>query len=299
MAKNKFQHFVPRSYQAAWEFAQKSLWLYDLEKQKVHSGNPATLCGEDHLYTFKEFKEEDRLMLDNYMGDIETGGAPVIQKIINREAISDDEREKLSLFIAAQKLRTPTQEKLDEQLSVKMLEKDLQKKIVIRNHKSMWLKQMVEFLIPATEKYLNADWYILRADRGESFITSDNPVVTISMVRDVPAPTQEDITKTEVTFPLSPHVLILMRYSKRGNIIESEKCENNDSIRELNMRTTMYAQRYIFSQSQELLLATVKRNYRQWEHIRKHDPISPILEGKMSVVEMPKSEYPRFAIRER
>lgn len=344
MGKKAKQHFVSKSYLSAWCFDEKSIYICDLEKQKIHCGEPKSILYKKNLYTNKAFGEEQKLLLDDLFTEIETDGLPALRKIIKKEKISSEERSKMAWFMAAQKARVPLQMEIAEEIAVKattqrMLEhiesdekfdavvKYLEKKnaknieeikkdpkkyfenlakkiregafeVSIENKKEYWQIIMFKMLKPLSILYFEADWYVLRAGEGRAFVTSDNPVVTLSDTDNVENPLRENVKNIDVTFPLSPKVMILMKmYGGKRKVYEMPSFEDAESVKELNYRTTAFADRFIISHSEVLLKANLERYYEAWKIIRKNHGIDQISKGRVPTVNPKKEKIPPFILR--
>jgi len=163
-------------------------------------------------------------------------------------------------------LSTDPETKVDELFSKKLI-------IKIKNIREIWLQTSLELLKDLTNTNFHATWYLLQAGKKTSFITSDNPVVTISCINNSKNPTNKDIHFTEVTFPLSPKFMLLIKRKGGEQINRMYRktfSESQESVRELNCRTAMFADRFIVSHSDKLLLKIAKLAYADWKEIR-HD----------------------------
>jgi hypothetical protein len=105
VAKNKDQHYVTAQYLNLW--AKAGLIVqYDLLKKTRTPANPKTACKEKYLYVPDHVADNQKLLLENFFGKIESDGMPVIYKIVEAQPITKDDRDKLALFIAIHRLRT-------------------------------------------------------------------------------------------------------------------------------------------------------------------------------------------------
>ncbi|MFA7685281.1 MAG: DUF4238 domain-containing protein [Candidatus Gracilibacteria bacterium] len=344
MGKKTKQHFVPKSYLSAWCFDEKQVFICDLESKDIHHGEPKSILRKKNLYTNKDFGEEQKLLLEDLFGEIESDGMPALRKIVEKVKIDHIDRSKIAWFIAAQKARVPMQMEIAEEIAVKaatkrMLENieeedkfddlvkylekkntknieevkkdpkkyftDLAKKVregafsvSVKNKKEYWQLIMFKMLKPLSVNYLESDWYVLRAGKGKAFITSDNPVVTISDAGGLENPLKKYVKDIEVTFPVSPKVMILIKIAggKRG-LYELSTYEDLDSVKELNYRTTSFADRFTISNSEALLRANLERHYATWDKIRKNQGIEQIIQGRVPTVNSEKGNIPPFLRR--
>ena len=179
-------------------------------------------------------------------------------------------------------------------------------KMSVKNIREIWLQIMLSSLEDMTERYYYLDWRLLQAGRRRAFITSDNPVVVISSVSRAHKATKEHLRRTEITFPLSPNFLLFMRDNRektrktKPSFYKVEASESCDSVRELNYRTAMHADRYIIADSDRLLLRISKEILEDWRDIRygtKAD-IEKRLKGEIPVRSKPKNPSVKLMSRE-
>ncbi len=344
MSSGKKQHFVPNSYLRQWEFKENRLYIFDLVTQKLHVGDPANICTENHFYTL-DYLGEDRRLIDDYLSEIERDGLPRLKEMVRKEDLSQNGRDQAGWFMAAQKIRTPTQKREDEQISFELTKNIIREKIEdpialrdivkdlcekfpdrdvmaeigddpkayfleqhrkiesdeiafqMQNHKEKWLSTIPKMMEKVALEYIAGSWFVLQAPRNRGFITSDNPVVTFSFLDNHSMPTKKNVIDVDVTFPLSPHALVLLRYDRGRRIVHMEHSESGKSINELNMRTAMHAERYLFSHNKELLLATVGRYYDAWKTMRAHNSAKAHATNHIPVVDLQKRYLAKMIYR--
>ncbi len=142
----------------------------------------------------------------------------------------------------------------------------------IKNIREIWLQSSLTVLKDLAQSNFHAHWFLFQAGKRRSFITSDNPVTTISQINASCKATKENVNFTQVTFPLSPKFLLLIhkdhRKTSSHKVYKTKRMECSDSVREFNWRTATYADRYIVSHSDKLLLKISEITYPDWVNIR-------------------------------
>lgn len=280
----------------------------------MHPSRPKSIFREDNIYNWNAFDNEERYIIDDLITDIENVGLPVIKKIqhspINieeryslcryiavqllRTPRMKEQFDKLQLALSENNLinnlkdpekrkklsenMSEEQQKLIRELAENPEEKvkEMNKKFIlkIKNIREIWLRGSLELLEVMAGHYFEFPWYILKAGKERSFITSDNPVVTISSTKNKSLITKDDINFSETTFPLSPKLILLIRKENKnpsGNKTYKVKTpELPSSVRELNCRTAIFSDRYIVSSSENLLLRVAKITHGNWYNMRSN-----------------------------
>src|SRR6266404_3400491 len=116
-------HYVPIFYPLG--FAQQGderLWLYDRKTQRWTKPHPKNICCEKELYTLDPLGKQIRLIEKKWLGQIDGDAASGIRLLRNREQLSDEAKEWLSVFMAQQITRTPGFRKLITESYRAMLE---------------------------------------------------------------------------------------------------------------------------------------------------------------------------------
>ncbi|HEY3432604.1 MAG TPA: DUF4238 domain-containing protein [Rhodocyclaceae bacterium] len=102
----KRHHFVPRFYLKG--FCRDGLLaVYDREKNEIRNQKPDDTTVIGHFYTAIDEQGRKRFELEKALSTIESSASPVIQKLVNKEEISDTERMDLALFVGLGMCRTP------------------------------------------------------------------------------------------------------------------------------------------------------------------------------------------------
>jgi hypothetical protein len=300
----------------------------------LHPSRPKSIFREDNIYSWNAFDDKEKYIIDDLITDIENAGLPVIKKIqhsaINieekyslcryiavqllRTPRMKEHFDELHLVLSnnnlIKNLKDPEKrKKLSENMSeehqklIKELAenpeekvKEMNKKFIlkIKNIREIWLQCSLELLEVLANHYFKFPWYILKASKERSFITSDNPVVTISSTKNKSLITKDDINFSETILPLSPKLILLIR--KENNTPVDNKIykvripELPSSVRELNCRTAIFSDRYIISNSKILLLRVSGMTHGDWHDVRSDkDQYEKISKGLIPVVDNLKS----------
>lgn len=312
MNKPNKQHTVSSSYLAQWVNRDGKFWLYNFKNDSCYANIPKTTFREKKIYNLNELPDPYQIETD-INGVIENKAIPVIKKIQHSPITHDEKAllaEYIALqYLRTPQKRDMIEgltialekERLDKFLSdpnkIKKLEQeegyDLEKhkkfmklynevgisslfekfNLQLRNKRELWLKTFLELLHPTMREYLTFNWILLESHKKSSFITSDNPVIVNSFVKDVNLPTKRDITFKEILFPLSPKFLLLMykedmEKTTHGDILKKGDLESRDSVKELNFRISMHCDNSIISRDQPLVISIAKISKADWQ-IRK------------------------------
>lgn len=226
---------------------------------------------------------DDKMKLSNYI-TVQTIRTPRMKEMMNELLIEGTKKhliEQLKDPKSLKKLLDHPKKEVRELLAD--LAKDPEKKVAelldekfhlkISNIREIWLRDSMLILEDLAKSNFNADWFLFKAGKKHAFITSDNPVVTISQVSKLQGATKKDLNFTEVTFPLTPkHMLIIRKNSARNEykngLYISEVFENDESMREFNWRTASHADRFLVSHSDRLAEKVAKLSKEDWEDTR-------------------------------
>lgn len=125
MSKPNEQHTVPKSYLSQWADKEGKFWIKDFSTNQINQKTPNTALKEYRIYNLKELPDPYQLETE-IIGVIENKALPIIKKI-QKEFITENEQNFLAEFLALQRLRTPKQKKLVEQIEISMSKNSLNK----------------------------------------------------------------------------------------------------------------------------------------------------------------------------
>jgi hypothetical protein len=215
MGNPKRHHYVPESYLLGFtkERTEKGvLFVYDIEKQEIRPQLPKDTCVQGY-YNAVELADGSRSFeLESALATIEGRAVPVIQKIDTGEALSPQERDTLSIYIALQKRRVPdfesdvgqmTEKTMKAMLGIAFESEERAKQMLEEYEKDtgaplgLSAKEMMEFIAKdkyrietgrneslrvmmnlaegVAKRFMGMDWMFLHSPPGSAFVTSDNP----------------------------------------------------------------------------------------------------------------------------
>jgi len=280
---NKGQHKIPRTYLQSFTDSQGKLWIGDKDF-KLYSRKPDEILTEHDYFTIKFPTGGGTLLIETkYLNDIEGAYATIFRdKISKKELVSNEEKAKLSIFVASMMARQPNRRE-----SLKKFFKDGEEQIThlisLPDHIKKRAGSMIlhdktaptisadEFLragkdisslhsslIPnAVESsapiIFNMQWvFMVRPNEANPFITSDNPCIMVNPVAEnkfgrgtmgaSPGLRQNDV---ELTLPLSPDITLMIGWQSKTN------CQYIniplELVDEVNRRTRRHAKTIIGS----------------------------------------------------
>lgn len=297
----KRQHYLPQFYLENFCNNGK-LWVYDREYKQYRIQTPVNTAVQSHYYSFEDEKGNKNKDIEYGLNQIEGETRPIISKLNNREQITDRERGVLSVFIAFLMNRVPDFEKsvnvANEHLVKQMInlmfhdeekaqsaldqcKKDTGKefagtaKDMVESHKkgqydivtnrNLSLGLMLKLSVDIAIYFRQMEWIFLYAPDKKSFVTTDNPVVIVTM-----DDKQENlimggtiIQGTIKLVPLSQYICLVML--DRGNLVGYKDTEG-EIVRKINIILAQNTDRFLIGRDEALirnLVNTTKIN--QWE----------------------------------
>ena len=285
MTKPKRQHYIPRVYLKNFTNSNGKVWVYDKELQTLKELSTKDTTIEKELYTITDVNGNKNYFLEDYFGKIETIANPILNKIINKQVISFEDKTKLSLFIALLDNRTVASIKDYDKTSCELLtwmknmrlyngefdslinnmkcsQEDAKQKIKdvkISLNKETTLKSLIYLAGTFAEYFSLMEWRILYTkNKNCNFITSDNPLFLL------PEKISNDYGYGIATqgvqkiIPLAYNIILSI--GEVGNIavhgcVISEKVR----VRQINTLSFMSAKRFVISNNKELLENLIKR----------------------------------------
>jgi hypothetical protein len=110
MSNPKRHHYVPAFYLAGFTRLRKrddQFAVYDREKKEFRTQTPDSSAHQRFYYATEGTHGERDLSIEKFLGELEGASKPLIDKLENQVAISDDERATLALFFALLHTRVP------------------------------------------------------------------------------------------------------------------------------------------------------------------------------------------------
>jgi hypothetical protein len=235
------------------------VWTYDAEAARVYSAIPEETAKQSHFYSFEHTDGTKDGRIEDYLAEIEGRAAPVYEALLRCEIPGKSQaRVDFSSFLALMYARTPSMRRMAGELHgrgiqihsyayaqhdeafdglIRRMERehgpmDSQTRATLRENmldpSRMQLEIPKEYTFQAltiadelAPMLFGMHWAIMLPEYGY-FITSDNP-----LVRWVPPNTRHPIygdhgfrnKLVEVTFPLSPKMMLLMTWKDTGREI--------------------------------------------------------------------------------
>lgn len=284
MSDPKRHHYVQRAYLDHWSDDSGDIYICDLTNGKVYKGPAKSAAWQKYYYSIDDPEQpEYKYEIEKFLGDeVESPAAKIFEKLKTNSNITSQEKNQLALYIAFQKVRVPAFEKFanqlaekidkekvlsiakDEQLFEKFLadnadkykgenKPDRQKiidtiekgRVVVKYPRGHSLKAMMALSIPMSDLYARSGWLFLGINHS-GFITSDNPVSTISMLR-----SDGGTTTGESSFPIYPHLALIISQDTPDIVGHME--QDTNEVEEINRRTLLHASRYLFGNDPDLL----------------------------------------------
>lgn len=318
--KNK-NHYVPQFYIEGFADENGKVYVLGHKKNKINKQTKGGTFHKHRLYSlyFDKYEKldpeiaqrrreslgvahvdisnvpEDPDMIENLLMDSENVAAPILQKLISRQEINNNERREFSMFIALMYTRNPIFLDFALHIEEQILKEDLEKllssgedikkiyeelkhkddykniseenfikilkesKFYIQAPRELGLQGMLLASLVIDTMIYQKDWRIIEASKGTTFITSDIPVFL-----DHPDIYERGIfsvgfetDNVKVVFPLSKNFLLVMENSVQFKKIQYIKVDKI-MVKKLNKR--------IFERSGDYVIA---RDRDHIENLRK------------------------------
>lgn len=221
MPNTKKQHYIPQFYLKNFSHDQNHIHVYDKkigEKGEFRYQTTTDIAHENHFYTYRTKKGTNE-NLEDFFCQFEGDAAAIIEKVYRTHQITNEEKEKLALFVAFIYTRTPSFKARTEEMHTAMGETILRKMIkmapkewlrkfykeklgkAITDKKlddfidfatnpkrskveytypnEYWIKVMLEMGAKTAPIFFGMNWLFLFTDKPYAFITSDNPFLLV------------------------------------------------------------------------------------------------------------------------
>jgi hypothetical protein len=257
------QHYIPQYYLGAFSDSPTSsnIWVYEKGSNQISRRAIKAVANENNRWPKK---------IEEYLANkIEAPVKPVLDKIRNRQPITQSEKDVLSAYMVVMLQRVPrglerVKANVPEVLNQVFddLEKEIQrlitehppKKSVLQNRlqelpslkskyesdfpMEVWYQNLTPDALPRLRVVLPAmTWIFLTADKRQPFLTNDNPVFFFESLG-IGRP------ESEVTFPISSTIALWATWHK--NLVEGYIAAKDTIIKEINRRTASAATKYVY-----------------------------------------------------
>lgn len=293
------QHYVAQHALRRFCGSDGFLWNYDKQKNQIYHGPPRSQASGKDFYSFKGRDGAKTAVIElEFLRKIDADGCVAIQRLLDRETLTNEQAINFMRFAAAQMIRvesyfqrldaalTPIfQEsaerifKYDEEFKKGVTqdmrnagasEKDIERlftglnrgEMKVTANRGYIIATFLEMLDRITSEFCKMEWSFLRTQAtDEVFLLSDNPLVLTDVGEGPPQPLGIRNPTIEVTMPLSPTVVAFARWDGPfgyGTV-------STDYISTVNQRTIEQALRYVYApyRSEELLEKVVASRGKQ------------------------------------
>lgn len=264
----------------------KRIWVYERGSSKPFPSTEKSIANENNYYSPE---------IEAYLANaIETPANAVLKKIKKREQISDDDREKLAIYMINMINRVPqskvTMKKMMPKSSKKLLEKyendiaklklknqrnsdsfekrlneirKISEKITKNIPKDLWLNLVKPSSMPnALEKIYQMTWLFLTFDDYPAFFTCDNPVFFFKDIG-IGAP------ESEITFPISSNIVLWATW--RTDLNEGYSKIKSAVFKEINRRTVNNTTRFLYSAKKEFWIQKFVNKQHQLKRLNMRE----------------------------
>ena len=291
-AKN--HHYVPQFFLKGFSVDNKNLWVFDKVKKEFRYQDTRKIASENKFYTYKVRGKEENL--ENVFGQIEGLAKAILNKVINKELVSEQEKADFAMFVAVSKVRVPDFKKWTEEGSEKMYKKinrmtfSSKERVKIMAEKAgknlsdkeadelvqfatdenryyvkfppnYWLGTMLKLSLDVARAFIIADWQFLYFNKKFALLTSDNPVIL------VPPPDYDRFWGVGLLTPgvrhifsLTSNICLVIGDIKENPQIEYRDMYDKDAYRWINKVTLLHSDRFTYSPEKGKLEKLVKEN---------------------------------------
>ena len=275
MSEKKAHHFVAQTYLDGFcnEAGKVRAYLKD-NPAKHWWASPDTVGFENYYYSQPTPDGgQDNNRLEDFFASIETNWPAVIAKICQREH-PNNWLDQLLLFALVHRVRVPTMRNAAEKMlaeSVRMtarhlndhgelsappagltfeyLDKNL--KISIDPHKS--IHAMPDFARGVSKIFQMVGYKLIENKTGESFATSDNPVIyfdpTVPPELMQPYGIDRQRLDIELMFPISSHLMLWGHSRLKPASVSFQQVTDSKFVKRANVSAARFANRMVFSNS--------------------------------------------------
>ena len=271
-------------------FSQDKKHIHVLDKKiegkdKFRFQSIEAVAYENNLYTFLDI-DKNKGTLEGMFSQIEGITAEIIRKISNKQTITPQDRNSLSIFISFLYQRTPkAKEQFVRQtanmyekvyrMSLGMIPTEKAKEIMASEGKIItdkevadlrsfamdekrsnvkvgvpqgyWIKQMIQLGVDIAPAFEICDWYFMLSEQPFAFITSDNPFLLVPSEPVHPFDGLGLLTPgARKILPLTSNICLVMNEPKK-NPSTNYIVIDKPFFREINKLTARHAHRFIFS----------------------------------------------------
>lgn len=258
MSTPKKHHYVPKGILKNFtaDTAQERINYIDKFSGELHSSSTQKVARQHYLY---RYSEGGQCLEKSYFGKIDSAGPIVIDKIVSDaplEKLTLEEQKDLRRFVSAQMLRVPAilkqLENFDDDISNAF---DGEHSIIKETAHIDFLNSILKGVDIYDDLLSKKSMTVLvQRDASQYFVIGDAPVITKNYGPNATSQIGHSLPIIDwdfISLPLSPkHILIYFNQSDQVDIRQLAQ-ENNDW-------QFIKADKFVFSASEQLLLAELK-----------------------------------------
>ncbi|MDO3624459.1 DUF4238 domain-containing protein [Ralstonia pseudosolanacearum] len=290
------QHFVPTSHQARFRGNGGALWAYLFPLKRIVDAHPSRIGRIPDLYTLPDENGNPDYQVEHFFAAIEDLSAPVIERLLNGDELTEEDRFWLCYFLGISFCRSNDLIRSYQSLYAELHIRDLRGRysslestrrelekypnpgeitaeelfdfvhsdeydIVYENHTVV--PDILKLIPGICQLFWKSRLTIIHAPEGKSFITGDSPVVLLKTLAREPMGFMRAIRVA----PLSSDVCLISTPRMSG--IE-RNVANRDQVRNVNLLVASSAYEFILGRSDALISSLVRATgveRRVWEPV--------------------------------
>lgn len=290
----KKHHYVPQFFLKGFSMDNENLWLFDKVSKEFRFHSIRNIASENKFYSYKVNNKEENL--ENVFSQIEGLAKSILNKIIKKEQISEQEKADFAMFIAVSKVRVPDFKRWTEEGSEKMYKKmnrmtfsskervkamaekagknltdkeaeELvqfatdEKRYYVKFPSNYWLATMLSLSMDAARVFTISNWQFQYYNKKFALITSDNPVILVP-------PSDYDrfwgvgllTPGVRHIFSLTSNICLVIGDIKENPNIEYRDMDDKNAYKWINKVTLLHSDRFTYSPEKGKLEKLVKEN---------------------------------------
>lgn len=300
MSRTKQQHYLPRFHLDYFKDADGKVWTFDTVGGDVWAASPANTARQGNFYSPKDESGEYIDGIEDWLTNIESTAAPLYAQVIEGKVLRDQERADFSAFLASLYARSPANirtsaelqghaiqfaysaylgdrdlfdrsfDEMDKEKGTTTSKEDRDEAFEFANKKDAYTLEVNQHAglmgIAISDRiapiFYDMKWDLIAVD-DQHLITSDSPVARVPNPDDY-HPIYGDGgffgKRTYVTFPLSPHRLLQLTWSKKpeGEIIRASRRQ----ARVFNIQRAYCSERYLFASTNDSGIRRLGKKYK-------------------------------------
>ena len=268
------------------------VWVLERGKKEPYRRAPVNAASETGFYDVEGLDGKLSSVVEDLLSSLESICSKVLKKVLNRQPLTAEERDAFALFVSSMRLRVPhfkisfgqfIKEVAERMIKMSALQPDYLEKFLLERERRTgekveidvdeWRRSMLAddspYDIEVNQGFLmrvmldsiidmelrkivsEMNWKFLTTQQDEHFVTSDNPVVVVDPERKDQGAGYKSSPTVQLTFPLSAKMCLLATWSEGK---DEYKEIGEEMLEEINIRTSGYCTKYVFSPSEKINL---------------------------------------------